>query len=139
VSAALEIGSRNNISISRRYFMTFQKIIAAFTDTVSHVVPDISQYAVNPGRDFTHSRKMRADRLIPFLVMTLPQVYYAVLHKKRYGRNMKRTVVLYRQHKLDFDEVSYGDASFDGRLTRQWKNYRGNKFRTQIQCIEIDA
>lgn len=48
--------------------MSFQKIKAAFTDAVSHVVSSISQYAASPGRDFTRSRKMGADKLITFLV-----------------------------------------------------------------------
>lgn len=48
--------------------MSFEKIKAAFTDSVSYVVSDISQYTLTPGRDFTRSRKMGADKLIPFLV-----------------------------------------------------------------------
>lgn len=48
--------------------MSFQKIKTVFTDAVAHVVSNISQYAVNPDKDFTRSRKMSADRLITFLV-----------------------------------------------------------------------
>ena len=48
--------------------MTPEKIKSAFTDAVSHVVSSISQYTASPGRDFTRSRKMGADKLIPFLV-----------------------------------------------------------------------
>ena len=48
--------------------MSYEKIKAAFTDSVSHVSSNISQYTLNPGRDFIRSRKMGADRLIPFLV-----------------------------------------------------------------------
>lgn len=48
--------------------MSHEDIKAAFADAVSHVVSNISQYTASPGRDFTRSRKMRADRLISFLV-----------------------------------------------------------------------
>ena len=48
--------------------MSFGKIKAAFTDSVNYVVSGISQYTVTPGRDFTRSRKMEADKLIFFLV-----------------------------------------------------------------------
>ena len=48
--------------------MSHENIKAAFADAVSHVVSNISQYAASPGRDFTHSGKMGADRLISFLV-----------------------------------------------------------------------
>ena len=48
--------------------MSFEKIKAAFTDSVNCVVSDISRYTVTPGRDFTRSRKMGADKLISFLV-----------------------------------------------------------------------
>lgn len=69
VSAALEVGDRNINPIQRRYiFMPHENIKAAFADAVSHVVSNISQYTVCPGRDFTRSRKMGADRLISFLV-----------------------------------------------------------------------
>ena len=48
--------------------MSHENIKAAFADAVSHVVSNISQYAASPGRDFTRSGKMGADRLISFLV-----------------------------------------------------------------------
>ena len=48
--------------------MSHEIIKAAFADAVSHVVSNISQYAASPGRDFTRSGKMGADRLISFLV-----------------------------------------------------------------------
>ena len=48
--------------------MSYEKIKAAFNDSVNHVVSHISQYVVAPGRDFTRSRKMGADKLISFLV-----------------------------------------------------------------------
>ena len=48
--------------------MSFEKIKAAFTDSVNCVVSDISRYTVTPERDFTRSRKMGADKLISFLV-----------------------------------------------------------------------
>lgn len=48
--------------------MSHEDIKAAFADAVSHVVSNISQYAARPGRDFTRSGKMGADRLISFLV-----------------------------------------------------------------------
>lgn len=48
--------------------MSYEKIKAAFNDSVNHVVSDIPQYVVAPGRDFTRSRKMGADKLISFLV-----------------------------------------------------------------------
>lgn len=48
--------------------MSYEKIKAAFNDSVNYVVSGISQYALTPGKDFTRSRKMGADKLIPFLV-----------------------------------------------------------------------
>lgn len=48
--------------------MSLENIKSAFTDAVSHVVSNISQYTASPGRDFTRSRKMGADKLISFLV-----------------------------------------------------------------------
>lgn len=48
--------------------MSYEKIKAAFNDSVNHVVSDISRYTVTPERDFTRSRKMGADKLISFLV-----------------------------------------------------------------------
>ena len=48
--------------------MSYEKIKAAFNNSVNHVVSDIPQYVVAPGRDFTRSRKMGADKLISFLV-----------------------------------------------------------------------
>lgn len=48
--------------------MSHEKIKAAFSDAVNHVVSNISQYAVNPTTDFTRSRKMGADKLISYLV-----------------------------------------------------------------------
>lgn len=48
--------------------MSYEKIKAAFNDSVNHVVSNISRYAVTPEKDFTRSRKMGADMLISFLV-----------------------------------------------------------------------
>ncbi len=48
--------------------MSHEDIKATFADAVSHVVSSISQYTASPGRDFTRSRKIGADRLISFLV-----------------------------------------------------------------------
>ena len=48
--------------------MSYEKIKAAFNDSVNYVVSHISQYTATPGKDFTRSRKMGADKLIPFLV-----------------------------------------------------------------------
>lgn len=48
--------------------MSFDKIKAAFTDSINYVVSNISQHAVAPGKDFIRSRKMGTDKLIPFLV-----------------------------------------------------------------------
>jgi hypothetical protein len=48
--------------------MSHEYIKAAFNDAVNHAVSNISQYSASPGRDFTRSRKMGADRLISFLV-----------------------------------------------------------------------
>lgn len=48
--------------------MSHGKIKAAFTDAIAHVVSNISQYAVTPGKDFTRSRKIGADVLITYLV-----------------------------------------------------------------------
>ena len=48
--------------------MSYEKIKAAFNDSVNYVVSDISQYTATPGRDFTRSRKIGADKLISFLV-----------------------------------------------------------------------
>ncbi len=69
MSAALELGARNINPIPRRYIIiSHEHIKAVFADAVSHVVSNISQYAASPGRDFTRSGKMGADRLISFLV-----------------------------------------------------------------------
>lgn len=48
--------------------MFHDKIKSLFTDAVDSVVSVISNYAVNPGHDFTRSKKFPADKLISFLV-----------------------------------------------------------------------
>lgn len=48
--------------------MFHDKIKSFFTDAVNSVVSVISNYAVNPGKDFTRCKKFPADMLINFLV-----------------------------------------------------------------------
>lgn len=48
--------------------MSYEKIKATFNNSVNYVVSNISHYAVTPGKNFTRSRKMGVDKLIPFLV-----------------------------------------------------------------------
>lgn len=48
--------------------MFHQKIKSLFQSAVSTVTSNISQYALNPGKDFTRSKKIPADKLISFLV-----------------------------------------------------------------------
>lgn len=48
--------------------MSYDKIKAAFTNSINYVVSNISQYTLAPGKNFTRSRKMGADKLISFLV-----------------------------------------------------------------------
>lgn len=48
--------------------MFHDKIKSFFSSAVDKTVSSISEYAVNPGRDFSRSRKLPPDRLITFLV-----------------------------------------------------------------------
>lgn len=48
--------------------MLLDKIKTAFTDSINQVVSNISQYVITPGKNFTRSRKMGADKLITYLV-----------------------------------------------------------------------
>lgn len=48
--------------------MTHNKIKSLFSSAVNSVASSIEAYAVNPGRDFTRSRKLPADKLIRFLI-----------------------------------------------------------------------
>lgn len=48
--------------------MTHEMIKSFFTSAVQHVTASIAQYAVDPLKDFTRSRKLPPDLLIAFLV-----------------------------------------------------------------------
>ena len=48
--------------------MFHDKIKSFFSSAVDKTASSISEYAVNPGRDFSRSRKLPPDRLITFLV-----------------------------------------------------------------------
>lgn len=48
--------------------MLHYKIKKAFSDAVTYVTSNISQYAVNPDKDFTRIRKLGPDKLLSFLV-----------------------------------------------------------------------
>ena len=48
--------------------MTHHKIKQLFCSSVNMVASDISNYSVNPAKDFTRSKKLPADKLITFLV-----------------------------------------------------------------------
>lgn len=48
--------------------MSHKKIKSLFSSTVELVVFSISDYAVNPEKDFTRCKKFPADKLITFLV-----------------------------------------------------------------------
>ena len=48
--------------------MLHNKIKDAFSDAVNYVVSNISQYAVNPDKDFTRARKLGPDKILSFLV-----------------------------------------------------------------------
>ena len=48
--------------------MLHNKIKDAFSDAVNYVASNISQYAVNPDKDFTRARKLGPDKILSFLV-----------------------------------------------------------------------
>ena len=62
--------------------MFHDKIKSFFSSAVDKTVSSISEYAVNPGRDFSRSRKLPPDRLITsesidVLVNLLPVLHQA--------------------------------------------------------------
>ncbi len=48
--------------------MFHEKLKSYFSDAVSLAASEISRYAVNPGKDFTRIKKLRADKLLTLLV-----------------------------------------------------------------------
>ncbi len=48
--------------------MSYETIKSYFTDAVHFVTSGIAQFAVNPDKDFTRSKKLNADKLLSFLV-----------------------------------------------------------------------
>ncbi len=48
--------------------MSHEKIKASFSEAVAQVVSNISQYATNPGKDFTRVKKFGPDTLLSFMV-----------------------------------------------------------------------
>ena len=66
--AALEIEKLYPISISRRLPMSPDQIKAAFFAAVEATAANIDSFAAAPGKDFTRSRKLPPEKLIPFLV-----------------------------------------------------------------------
>lgn len=48
--------------------MSYETIKSYFTDAVNLVASDISQFAVNPDKDFTRSKKLNAGKLLSFMV-----------------------------------------------------------------------
>ncbi|MDL2302565.1 hypothetical protein LJC58_09455 [Lachnospiraceae bacterium OttesenSCG-928-D06] len=48
--------------------MFHQKIKLLFHSAVSNVVSSISDYVLQPGKDFTRNKKLPPDQLISFLV-----------------------------------------------------------------------